>query len=286
MNKKLSGIEYVRKRAEEAKEIIANAVSKITLLERQSAKIPVLLPVNWADGQRCLPNEIVRSALFNARNRNIARQYLKDVDISVVGDGKITYRGEELRQDDCTVMLHMIHLAKGLAIGEVINFTAYSFCKAVKWPIGNRSYERLRASIRRMQATSLTIESTRLGSAVSISLIPYFEWKDAGGIFKRYFVSLAPDLVTLFGDVHYTRIDWAQRLELPDGVATWLHTYIASHKTPFPIDLNRIKNGSGIGEMQQKELRRLIKIALTKLVDVGFLKSWEVVDDVVRVVRA
>lgn len=240
MIQKLSGLEFLKKRTEEAKERIANAIKPL-LQNNKSDQLPAPLQVNWNDKQRCLPNEIVRSPLYSARNRNIPRSYLKDVEISVIGGGRITYRGEELRQDDCKVMLHMIHLAKDLAIGEIVEFTAYAFCKAIGWPIGNRSYERLRASLRRMQATSLTIESDRLGSGISMSLIPYFEWKDAGGIFKKYFIRLAPELVTLFGDVHYTRIEWAQRLALPDGLATWMHTYFASHKTPFPINIEKIK---------------------------------------------
>ncbi len=288
MTQKLSGLEFLKKRTKEAKERIANAVNPLlqsNKSEKLLAPLPVI-PANWNDLRRCLPNEIVRSALFNARNRNIPRAYLKDVEIAVIGDGSITYRGEELRQDDATVWMQMIHLAKSFPLGATIEFTAYSFCKAVKWPICNGSYERLRASLRRMQATSLAIYSNRLKEGLSMSMIPFFEWKDTGKILKRYQVQLAPQLVSLFQDMQYTQVEWEQRINLSDGIATWLHAYFASHKQPFPISLDLIKKGSGITTEKTKHLRQAVESALKKLVGVGFLKSWEFVGDVVHVVRA
>ena len=288
MTQKLNSLDFLKKRTEEAKERIANSVKQLLPNNKseQPSALPSVIPANWNDFRRCLPNEVVRSALFNARNRNVPRAYMKDVEIAVIGDGSITYRGEELRQDDATVWMQMIHLAKSLPLGATVEFTAYSFCKAVKWPICNGSYERLRASLRRMQATSLAIYSNRLKEGVSMSMIPFFEWKDTGKILKRYQVHLAPQLVSLFQDMQYTQVEWEQRLNLPDGIATWLHTYFASHKIPFPISIEKIKYGAGIRDIPQTELRRLIKTALKKLVDVGFLKSWEFVGDVVHVVRA
>ena len=68
----------------------------------------VQLPL-WPDAVRRLPNELLRSALFNARNRKQPRAYLKKTDIAVLFEGRITYQGEELRQDDETVWLQLIH---------------------------------------------------------------------------------------------------------------------------------------------------------------------------------
>ena len=288
MTQKLNSLDFLKKRTEEAKERISNSVKKLLPNNKseQPSALPSLIPANWNDFRRCLPNEVVRSALFNARNRNIPRAYLKDAEIAVIGDGSITYRGEELRQDDATVWMQMIHLSKSLPLGTTIEFTAYSFCKAVKWPICKGSYERLRASLRRMQATSLAIYSNRLKEGVSMSMIPFFEWKDTGKILKRYQVQLAPQLASLFQDMKYTQVEWEQRLNLPDGIATWLHTYFASHKKPFPISLDSIKKGSGMTTEKTKHLRPAVEGALKNLVDVGFLKSWEVLDDVVHVVRA
>jgi len=89
------------------------------ILESLAAR-PKHLP-EWPETQRAMPNEILRSALFNCRNRNQARLFMKDAEIAVIGDGQVIYRGEELRQDDELVWLHLMHLAKKpiLAIASI-----------------------------------------------------------------------------------------------------------------------------------------------------------------------
>jgi hypothetical protein len=240
----------------------------------------------WAEALRCLPNEIAHSALFNAKNRKQPRVYLKQSEIAVIGDGKITYTGEELRQDDETVWLQLIHLAKERPLGNTVDFTPYALCSAVGWSIDGRSYKRLRQCLDRMQATSLSIYSSRLKEGVSLSMIPMFKWCDeAGKALTKYQVKIAPELVTLFGEVHYTRLEWSQRLALPDGIATWLHSYYASHNKPFPVKIGTLKIGAGITTECVAALRQLIEKALARLVAVGFLESWEIVGELVHVKR-
>jgi TrfA protein len=244
------------------------------------------LPV-WNVDLRCLPNEILRSALFNAKNRHCKREYKKAANIAVIGDARIIYTGEELRQDDQAVWLQLIHLAKEQPIGQVIEFTAYSFRKALKWSNDGRSYERLRQSLIRMQATALNIYSKRLGKGVSLSMIPFFEWVDEATEEKltRWRVRVAPELVQLFGDVHYTRLEWEQRLALPNGLASWLYGYFATHQIPYPIRLETIKEGAGLTVEQNKHLKEKVKKALDGLVKVGFLANWEIRGNLVTVTR-
>lgn len=240
----------------------------------------------WNEALRCLPNEIANSALFNAKNRRQARTYLKKSEIAVIGNGKIIYTGEELRQDDETVWLQLIHLAKENPIGNTVEFTPYALCKAVGWSIDGRSYMRLRECLDRMQATSLSIYSPRLKGGVSLSMIPMFKWRDeAGKALTLYQVQVAPELVTLFIEAYRTRLEWCQRLALPDGLATWLHSYYASHNKPFPVKISTLKRGAGITTECKAALRQLIEKALAKLVEVDFLESWEIVGELVHVQR-
>ncbi|KQT33260.1 plasmid replication initiator TrfA [Methylophilus sp. Leaf414] len=159
-------------------------------------------------------------------------------------------------------------------------------CKAIGWSIDGKSYTRLRVCLDRMQATSLSIYSPRLKEGVSLSMIPMFKWCDeAGAALTKYQVRIAPELVTLFGEIHYTRVEWSQRRALPVGVATWLHTYYASHAHPFPVKIGTLKFGAGIETERKADVRAGIERALIKLVEVGFLQSWEIVGELVHVKR-
>lgn len=268
----------------------STSIAAITAKKEKSTSLAVeisQLPL-WPDVVRSLPNEILRSALFNARNRKTPRAMMKSEPIAIIGDGRITYRGEELRQDDETVWLQLVHLARQHVVGQLVEFTAYSFCKSIDWSINKKSYTRLKESLRRMQATGLDVYSKRLDRGVSLSMIPFFEYEDseAQKSLPRWRVRIAPELVDLFGNDHYTRIEWEQRLQLPDGLATWLHGYLASHRVPHPIKIDTIVLGSGMNTVEKTELRRLIKRALKNLVDCGFLLSFDVTDDLVTVKRA
>ena len=212
---------------------------------------------------------------------------MKSEPVAVIGDGRISYRGEELRQDDETVWLQLVHLARRHVAGQLVEFTAYSFCKDIEWSINSKSYDRLKECLRRMQATGLDVYSKRLGRGVSLSMIPFFEYEDSETqkTLQHWRVRIAPELVELFGDHYFTRIEWAQRLQLPDGLATWLHGYLATHRVPHPIKIETIARGAGLTETNKPELRRLIKRALTNLINCGFLMEFNIHDDMVTVKR-
>lgn len=65
-----------------------------------------------------------------------------------------------------------------------------------------------------------------------------------------------------------------------------MHGYYASHREPFPIKLESIKQGAGITTERPAKVRELIENALAELVKVRFLESWEIVGDLVYVKRA
>lgn len=270
---------------------VSTTKSAVSTPVKKVKATPLTVEINqlplWPEVMRSLPNEILRSALFNARNRKNPRAMMKGEPIAVIGDGRISYRGEELRQDDETVWLQLVHLARQHVAGQLVEFTAYSFCKDIEWSINSKSYSRLKECLRRMQATGLDVYSKRLERGVSLSMIPFFEYQhgETGKPLPRWRVRIAPELVELFGDNYFTRIEWAQRLQLPDGLATWLHGYLATHRVPHPIKIETLARGAGLTETDKPELRRLVKRALTNLVNCGFLTEFNVHDDLVTVKR-
>lgn len=246
------------------------------------------LPI-WPDAVRCLPNEVLRSALFNAQNNKKVRQYLDRAQIAVIGDGYVTYTGMELRQIDELVWLQLVHLAREHPAGNFVEFTPHAFCRSIGWSTSGRDYERLRECLTRLQATSLEIGSNRLGKiGVALSMLPKFQWREGadGPSLSKYRVTIDPDLVRLFEDAQYTQMEWEQRLSLPDGIATWLHGYFASHRSPYPIKLETIAIGAGIAS-RGKKLRELVNRALIGLRKVGFLSEGRIDEnDLVIVTRS
>lgn len=248
------------------------------------SRLPKYLP-DWKEEQRVMPNEILRSALFNCRNRNQPRLYMKDVEIALIGDGQVIYRGEELRQDDELVWLHLMHLVKRLPLGECVDFTPYAFVKAVGWPLKGQSYERLRTSLSRMQATAIRIQSRRLGSFISLSLITKFRSRnERNENLSRWQVWIGEEMRLLFDEEFLTRLNWEVRKSLPDGIASKLFGYWASHRQPFPVKVETLQRLCG-SEMSSKHFKIELKKALDILSRVGFLESWEFKDDLVAVKR-
>lgn len=241
----------------------------------------------WPADVRCAPNEFLRSALFNARNRNQPRRHLDDVVLAMLGKGRISYRGEELRQDDATVWLQLVQFAKEKPLGEYVEFTPHAFCKAVGWTPTGDAYVHLRKCLSRLQATALSFYSERTQVTISLSMIPEFCWLDlgTGRPLPRYKVKIATQLIELFKGNHYTYVTWAQRNRLPEGLATWLHGYFSSHREPFPLKIADIQRAADLTIRRPDNLRTAITRALTALVEVGLLESWAIADDRVTVIR-
>jgi len=241
----------------------------------------------WPAEVRCAPNEFLRSALFNARNRNQPRRYLDGVVLAMLGKGRITYRGEELRQDDATVWLQLVKFAAEIPLGNYVEFTPHAFCKAVGWTPTGDAYAHLRKCLSRLQATSLAFYAERTQITISLSMIPEFCWQDlgTGKPLPRYKVKLASQLADLFRGHHYTYVTWSQRNRLPEGLATWLHGYFSSHREPFPLKIADIQRVADLTIQRPDNLRTAIVRALTALVNVGLLESWKIADERVIVVR-
>lgn len=258
------------------------------VLERFRKEIeatPKNLP-EWAPNKGASPNEIVRSALFTARNRNNRRIYLKQAEIMVTGGGSILYLGEELRQDDELVWMRLIQLAKGKPLGDPILFTPYSFLKAIGWGVNNWGYQHLRTCLLRMKATAVQITSNRLHQTVVTSLIDYIVMWDPENKtpLANWEVRVSKIMSLLFADGAFTLIDLEQRKSLPEGIATKLHSYWSSHRKPYPVKVETLQKLCA-SNTELRFFRRELKKALNALVDVGFLETWKIETDLVAVIR-
>jgi TrfA protein. len=237
----------------------------------------------WPEKVRGLPNALARSALFCAGTPKIPRENLKQKEIYSIKGITIHYTGEELRNDDDEdVFLQVTHLARLQPLGERVEFSAHSMLKALRWDTGSAGYKRLRAVLTRLQATAVMVSADGMERGYSGSLLRSFAWDQA-----RWSVELDPKIIRLFGSTQYTRLEWEQRMRLAP-LAKKLHAYYVTHRDPYPLRVETIRDlcGSRIRELSQ--FRPTLRLALNRLVEVGFLESWNLdrTTDQVSVVRA
>lgn len=277
--------------------------------EQKKAELAALLEQGqlalWPDSERGLPNELARCAVFSAKNKKVARQVFLANDplkIPVIGGGEVCFIGEELRQDDETVWMELVHRAKE-ARSEWIEFAPHELLQTLRWPTNGDSYRRLLAVLRRLHGATIEVYSERLDRGLPTRLLQKYQFsKDRQTPWRVHVFSKNDDLLMLF-DRLYTRVDWERRLDLPPGVATWLHTFFCSHREPFAHKLETLAIGAGmklfdpgdeeLDEAKQKakrkqrmrEIRRTIGEALDALVGTGFLVRYEIKRGLVHVWR-
>ncbi|MEN2425981.1 plasmid replication initiator TrfA [Chromobacterium vaccinii] len=259
--------------------------------ESQQYELPM-----WDDPYRAMPNELVRSALFAVRDKRAPRQYLKDTAVAMIGNGKLTYTGEELRQDDETVWMHLVNLSHTQGFGTSVQFTPYSFCKAIGWPTNQTGYKRLRDSMDRMKFGGIKLNNHRIvetglavvetGGGLAISLIRKFVWEGQDGAPATiYTAELEREAAILFSGGYFSLINWEQRKLLPTGLATWLHSFFSSHRDPIPLNIEQIRLACG-AQTALRQFKQKLKIALEALIEVGFLISYEIKGNILKVTRS
>ena len=253
--------------------------------------------VLWPESQRGIPNELVRCAVFSAKNRKEQREVYRanaPLTVPVIGGGEVIYTGEELRQDDETVWMQLVHMSKE-SRSPVVHFTPYSFFKSINWPYKGTSYTRLLTTIRRLKGASIEVYSSRFDRGMSASLIADFTYnkKTDGEPWSVRVFTPENELLFLF-DKFYSRLDWETRLALPEGVSTWLHGFFSSHREPFDHKVETLAIGAGLTlespddehldpaariakrKERLREAKKTIKRALESLPTMGFLKSFEI----------
>ncbi|PTT92922.1 TrfA family protein [Pelomonas sp. HMWF004] len=262
----------------------------------------------WPETERGVPNELLRCAIFSARNRNTPREVHRanaPLLVPVIGGGEIRYIGEELRQDDETVWMQCVHMSKDRR-SPLIMFTPHSFLLELKWPIKDESYTRLLNCLRRLTGGLLEVYSRRFDVGLPTRLLHHYTYSERQEAPWSVTVYDPKDnLLRLFDDLYESRLNWETRLNLPDGVTTWLHGFFCSHREPFGHKVETLAIGAGLKidppedamlsdkarttkrKERIREAKKLLRTALQILQDRGFLSSWEITKgNIVNVVRA
>ena len=273
-------------------------VEKVQAMERRARqrklddldRLPQQLPF-WDDSQRGLPNTLARGALFTAvkydRDRQ-KRDYYEGKLVATLSGFKLEYHGQELRQDDASVFMTLLHLARHTPLGQSLRFTAYAMLKELGWSINSAEYKHLRECCTRLSATNVTVSIHNGTQGYAGSLVRSFAWKDeAGKQLSQWQVDLEPRIAALFAENTFTLLEWGERKRIGGRapLALWLHSFLCTHREPLPISVEKYHELSASRTSNLYDFKTRLQRALQKLVDMGFLTAYSVRNDIVYVTR-
>lgn len=262
-------------------EIIAGGKARAEAAVKRSAASPadkkkappakqLSLPM-WPDAARGVPNSILRGALFGVSTERKMLQ--KRTVIRSVEGYEIRFKGETFNQTDLDLWEMLLHLARLQPLGTKVEFTAHSLLKELGRGTSGKEHEDLKEELMRLITGGVEITWTKEKKAFAGTLVSsYFRDDDTG----RYVVKFNKDMSKLYGD-GYTGIDWSERQALgKNNLAKWLHGHFASHAKPLPYKVQTLMELCGSTIKRLGDFRKLLRIALAQLVDVGAIKSWEI----------
>jgi hypothetical protein len=246
--------------------------------EREASQT-IQLPL-WPEPKRGTPNSFIRSALF-AAIQSKDRVFLKEATLASQQGIAVKFTGEQLNQEDLTVWETLAHLARQHPLGQICEFSAHSLLKSLGMHTGLSQHKQLHSTIIRLTACAVQIThegKTYFGPLVKSGL------KDE--LTSHYRIELNRELIRLFGDNQWTALDWQQRQQLRGKhLSQALHAFYSSHKQPFPVKLDTLRGYVGSKNQQRAGFKSKLRIALDELVEIGFLRDYEIVDDILSVRR-
>jgi len=241
----------------------------------RSADKPVTLPT-WPDSRRGTPNTFLRSALFSAIQSK-DRVDMKDEVLASQEGITISYTGEQLNQEDLTLWETLVHLARDTPLGTFCEFSAHEILTAMQLDCGGKDRKVLDAAITRLNACSVRIkhkDKSYFGSLIVSGMVT-----EPAGL---YAIQLDRQLFGLYSQT--TWIDWEQRLMIRrKPLAQALHGYYSSHNDPFPVKLETLRKFTGSRNKQKSDFKRKVAEALQNLINIGFLESFAIENDLVTV---
>jgi hypothetical protein len=248
--------------------------------EEERLETGVIYLPTWREDRRGSPNSLMRCALF-AAIQSKDRLDLKKAEIFSQQGVSVTYTGQQLNQEDMTVWVALVDLMKGDPLGKQCNFTAHSILKHLGLGTGGSAHERLNDAVLRMTACAVVIKTDKY--TYGGSLIHDFMIDEST---KHYKITLNRHLIKLFGDNDWTAINWEQRKQLRHKpLCQKLHDYYSSHEKPLPLSLQFLSDITGSVNKQKAGFKAKVKIALEELARIGFLRSYSIEGDIVKVER-
>jgi len=238
----------------------------------------------WDDEYRGVPNPFIRSGLFSVRT-SVSREFQANLKVASLSNYDITYAGQDLHQDDLSVWMSLLNMARNQPLSDKIRFSGYQLIKDLGWRMHTDSYRKAQESIARLKVTGIQIASKDQTEGYSGSLIREYAWADldeSGD--AKWMVRFEPRVSVLFMEDTTTFLEWEIRKKIGTRhtVALWLHSFYCSHRDPIPLPVSKLHELSRANS-SLSTFRRNLKAALQTLVDIGFMVRYQIIDDCVHV---
>jgi hypothetical protein len=230
----------------------------------------------WPDDARRVPNLVLRNALFGVSKD---REFYGPMRLISSLDGHTVKVTERLNQHDLDNLEMLLHLQREQPLGSRVAFTAHGFLKAMGRGTSGKHHKELHEDLTRLARATVEIRWTNQRKSYTGSLVSGFARDEDTGTFV---VTFNQDMMRLY-EAGSTQIDWEQRQQLGKSLlAKWLQMFYTSHDAPFAMKVDTLREKSG-SDSPLREFRRMLKVALDKLIDIGLLSSWVIEDDLVKV---
>jgi hypothetical protein len=248
----------------------------------------------WPDDKRGVPNVVLRSALFSAGKPTRVRKSYRDHELpAAIGTKSITYTGQQLYQHELDVWLEVLHRCRLRPAGVETDFHVHGFLKSLRRSTGNKDHKQLHATLGLLHATSIKVVVDRDERGRSTGyrghLIEKFRFNDQ---LLRWEVGVNQDIAELFAPKDHTWLHIDARLDLGKSyLAKWCHGYFSSHRKPYPVSVQRLRELSGSATTSRpRRFKQALRDALAEVARVERAHrrrfDWSVDDDdLVHVVR-
>lgn len=208
------------------------------------------------------PRAFFVSPLFRVCSKRLERA--RDLSLELKGStGQVLFRynGPELRQSDGLVFMSLLNLVRDVRAGETVSFHAEELCRTVFRRYDGPARAQLRDHIKRLQRGLIEFDR------VSVQLCMRFEFPSKG----PWTVALDKDIVRLFKQSPQVWLDLPRRQALPEGLTTWLYSFIESQTRLIPMPVASLKQMCG-SDASEDSFPRTLRLALKEL------KEHQVID--------
>lgn len=262
----------------------------------KAMKGKVLTMPLWPEDLVGTPNVLVRNALFGvvrhakAKDRPMAVQELVASVKGPKESVRVWFTGFRLNQTDLDFFECVLQLAGQndveyvtLESGQrMMIVTSYQLLKMLNRHKGAnaRTYQSLDESMLRLREGAVRVFIQREGMKTALStggpLILHAR-EDAGNLSEgRHLVAVNPMLQPLFAPGYFSLINLPLRISLKKDLSKWLLCFYSTHARPIPHSFGKLQELCGSQMANSTAWRNSVIRAHEELVEVGFLKSYEV----------